>query len=275
VAIGESDRAAKEAVAREAQLNPAKIPARAVAVLPFTVASGDTLLGQLGFALGDLLATDLARSSDLDMVERMHVEAMMRELDLVELGVTDPRGAPRVGRLVGARRILIGDLASAPGGDVLLSARVVDVIAGTVQNAVSARAPLDRILDAEKALAIRVIAELGATVTPAQRAQIEQHQSVQLAALVAYGRGVKAEAHGDAAGAASGFEDAARLDAGFAAARAQLASGPAAQRTSGVERVLALTSQAINQPVTTRLPEAADVPVASTIITLILTLRVF
>jgi len=264
------------AIENENKLDAGKIPARSFAVLPFTVTAGDTLLEPLGFGLADLLVNDLAKSPQLRLVERLQASAILRELNLVDQGVTDPRQAPRVGRLVGARRILLGDATRASGGAVRLSARVVDVIAGTVQELVSAEAPIDRVIDAEKALAIQIFERLGITLTPAQRQRVEQRQTTQLAALVAYGRGVQAETKGDAVGATVAFEDASRLDAAFTAARTQMAAAPAAsQRASSVARVVDLSAQAINAPLTTKVPEAVDAPLATgSLLSLIFIIRV-
>lgn len=277
IAIADADREARRAVALEAKIDAGKIPARSFSVLPFAATTQDSALRPLGYAMADFLMSDLAHSPELKLVERQRTDAILRELDLVDRGVVDPRAAPRVGRLLGARRVLVGELTSAPGDNVVLSARVVDVIAGTVQQLVSASAPMSRMIDAEKALAIRVFEELGIQLTPSQLANVEQRQTTNLAAIVAYGRGVRAEARGDAAGAVAGFDEAVRLDAAFSAARASLAAAPAAsaQRSSSVQRVLELSAQAINAPVATKLPEAADVPLqASQVMTLLITVRV-
>src|SRR3954470_18903142 len=98
VVIADADRTAKAAVASERELDVAKIPARSLAVLPFTVSERDTLLTPLGFGLAEILATDLAVSNRLLMVDRVWIGAVLRELKLVDEGVTDPRGAPRTGR---------------------------------------------------------------------------------------------------------------------------------------------------------------------------------
>lgn len=277
--ITSADNAAKAAIARENTLDPASIPPRTFAVTPFRVADSDTLLRPLGFGLADLLMSDLAKSPSLRLVERLQTNAILRELDLVDQGITDPRQAPRVGRLVGARRLLIGDASRGPNGTVRLSARVVDVIGGTVQQLVDAEAPLDRVIDAEKALALLLFERLGITLTPAQRASIEQRQTTQLAALVAYGRGVQSEAKGDAAGATAAFEDAARLDVAFTAARAQATAAPAAsqssQRANAVARVIEIATQAVNAPVAIKPPEAVDAPLAAnSLLSILITVRV-
>jgi len=278
-AIADADVAAKAALANEGRIDAGKIPARTFAVVPFTVAARDTLLRPLGFGLADLLANDLAKSPELRLVERTRTEAMLRELHMVDDGVADPKQAPRVGRLIGARRLLIGDAAMLPGNGVRLGARVVDVIAGTVQDLVYADAPLDRVIDAEKELALLIFERLGITLTPAQRLSIEQRQSTQLAALVAYGRGVQAEARGDAAGSIAAFEEASRLDAAFSAARTQAAAAPAASsarsNASSISRVVDLAAQGVNAPVPVKLPEAVDAPLASgSLLSLIFIIRV-
>jgi hypothetical protein len=288
-AITDADFNAKRALAAETKIDPARIPARAFSVVPFTVTARDTSLRPLAFAMADFLTADLSQSPELKLVERQQLDAVLRELDLVDAGITDPRSAPRVGKLVGARRILIGDISSEPGGDIVLNARVVDVIAGTVQPLVSGRAPLARIIDAEKALAFRVFEELGITLTPARRALVEQRQTTNLQATLAYGRGVRSDARGDAAAADTAFQDAARLDVGFAAARAQLSgsasvaptktttrSNASAAASASVQRLLDLSTQVINAPVPTNLPDAASGSLlsAASIVTLVITVHI-
>jgi TolB-like protein len=280
-AITDADSQAKRALESESQIDASRIPARSFAVLPFDVPAGDTLLAPLGAAMGDFLVSDLSHTRQLRLVERQHVDAIARELHLVDQGITDARTAPRVGRLVGARRILIGDVTTGTDGEVTFNARVVDVFAGTVEQVIEARAPLARIIDAEKALALRVFDRLGITLTPAERVAVELHQTNNLQAAVAYGKGVQAEERGDAASADRAFADAARIDVGFAAARAQVASAGAAptasasQRVNSLARILDLTSQTINAPAPTQLPEAADAPLTtSQLLTLVITVIV-
>lgn len=274
--IADADRAAKEAVAAERELDVAKIPARSLAVLPFTVSEHDTLLTPLGFGLADLLSTDLAVSPRLIVVERLKIGAVLRELQLVDEGITDPRGGPRVGRLIGARRLLVGSITAGPGGIVRLQARILDVTSGTVDDALTAEAPLARILDAEKSLALLLYERLGVTLTPAQRVAVERYQSTQLGALVAFGRGAEADVRGDAVSALAAFTEATRIDASFTAARAHAASpSSVSTRATGVQRVLSLTSQALNQPAGAQVSEAGDAALASSLsVPVVVTVRV-
>ena len=198
----------------------------AVGVPPFDVIGSDERLGSLSYALADLITTDLARSAQLQLVERTRLSDVLRELDLARSGRVDPATAPRVGRLVSASRLVIGGVMELPGyGGLRLGVRLADVENGTITQAVDAQAPLVDILAAEKELVFRIFDALGVTLTPAERVAIEQRQTRDLAALLAYGSGVKAEYAGDYRTAATEFRRARRLDPGFAAAsdRAQQA----------------------------------------------------
>ena len=189
---------------------------RALGVPPFAVRSADPRLTPLSFALADLITTDLARSGRLSLVERSRLGDVLRELELAATGRVDSATAPRVGRLVSARRLVIGSLDQLPGSDALrLGVRLADVEQGTVTQAIDAQAPLADILAAEKALVFRILDALGVVLTPAERQAIERRATSDLAALLAYGAGVQAEYLGDFRTAASEYRRAQRLDPSF------------------------------------------------------------
>ena len=100
-----------------------------------------------------------------------------------------------------------------------LSLRVADVETGVLDAALDARAPLNDVLKAEKALAIRLFEVLGVTLTPAERAAVDAYPTTSLAALSAYGRGVQADYLGDRRRAIDEFEKALVVDPGFSQAR--------------------------------------------------------
>jgi TolB-like protein len=233
--VAEAQTAAQRAIADEANLDAAAFPPRSLGVMPFAVASGDTLIAPLGYGLADILITDLQRSGQLQLVDRLRLDALLREVKLVEAGRVDPQSAPRVGKLVGARRLVLGSLAQGDGGQLTVSARIADVTTGQVRDAVSASAPLADILAAEKALAFRLLTELGINLTPAARARMEERPTRNISALLAYGRAVRYEVYGDYPRAATEYRSALTLDPSFSLAGERLsavpgASGPAALR---------------------------------------------
>jgi TolB-like protein len=224
--VAEAQAAAQRSIAGEANLNPAAFPARSLGVMPFAVAAGDTLIAPLGYGLADILITDLQRSGQLQLVDRLRLDALLREVKLVEAGRVDPESAPRVGKLVGARRLVLGSLAQGAGGQLTVSARIADVTTGQVRDAVSASAPLADILAAEKALAVRLLTELGINLSPAARVRIEERPTRNISALLAYGRAVRYEVFGDYPRAATEYRSALTLDPSFALAGERLAAVP-------------------------------------------------
>ena len=243
-AVVAAESLAAAAVRAEHRIRPDTIPVRTVGVAPFVVQAADTALAALGYGLADLLMTDLAQSRQLTIVERLRLDAMLRELDLARAGLVDSTTAPRVGRLVGARRLVVRAVAEAPGVDeLLMEARVADATTSQARGAVSGRAPAARILDAEKALAMQLFAELGVTLTPAERAAVERNRTGNLAALLAYSRGARAEVEGQYGEALGAYREAARLDPTFAApnARVEQVRGYSAPPSSSIGRFPGLT----------------------------------
>ncbi|MCU0635193.1 MAG: CsgG/HfaB family protein [Gemmatimonadaceae bacterium] len=274
-----ADSSARAAIARERAIDASRIDARALAVAPFAVRSSDTSVAPLAYALADLLATDLGRSAQLRMVERLQLAAITRELALAESGRVDSAAAPRVGRLIGASRLIVGALADVgtPGaGRFAVDARIADVRTSRVAEAIRATSTLDAILDAEKQLAFQLFRALNITLTPAERALVEQRPTRSLAALLAYGRAVRAEYRGNLGEAAREYRNVLAADPSFGGVRervsipviaatpaptpaqaprpAQPAPRPAPPTISSLDRVIARTADRVTVWTPSQLP---------------------
>jgi TolB-like protein len=224
--VAEAQAAARQAIANERSIAVASIPPRSVGITPFAVSTGDTIVAPLAYGLADILITDLQQSGQLQLVDRLRLDALLREMQLVDAGRVDPATAPRVGKLIGARRLVVGTLSQRPGGQLAIDGRIADVVTGDVRPAVSASAPLADILAAEKELAIRLLGQLGVNLTPAARAAIEQRPTRNVAALLAYSRAVRYEVRGDYPRAATEYGAALRLDPNFTLASQHLRQLP-------------------------------------------------
>ena len=221
----QADAAARAAIAAERSLDAASLPEHTVGVAPLQVTGGDSTIASLGYGLADLLITDLSRSAQLQVVDRTRTDALLHELTLAGTGRVDSTTAPRVGRLIGARRLVNGVVDATPGGRLTVSTRVADAARGTlVGQPVTERTSLDDILDSEKALAFSLFTELGVTLTPAERAAVEQRPTRYLAAFLAYSNGVRAEAYGDYRTAHAYYARAVMIDPGFSAAASRMQS---------------------------------------------------
>ena len=275
----EAAAAARTAIAAERTIDPARIPDRAVGVPPMAITASDTGLSALGYGLSDLLANDLARSSRLTVVERLQLDAVLRELDLARGGAVDTATAPRIGRIIGARRLILGGVRQLPGGDVQITAQVADVVTHRVTNAVTARAPLSRIFEAETQLAFQIFTALGVTLTPAERTAIEQAPTRNVAALLAYSRGVREESYGRYGAAAQQYRAALAADPNFTAANLRMthlggtiaASAPNGRRStraaSSGNRAAQMAASNVNSSLADLMDGGATAAVASGVAT--------
>ena len=252
-----ADSAARAAIANERAIDVNSFAARSVGVAPLAADTNDPIAGPLAYALPDLLMTDLAQSHQVVVVDRIRLDAMLRELHLVSSGRVDTTTAPRVGRLIQARRLLIGRLVSLNAGKQLnVDMRIADVASSSVAPAVSSRATSADILAAEKELAFRVLDALGVTLTPAERTAIEQRPTKRVSALLAYGRGVRDEAAGEYGPAAQQYAQAVRIDPSFSRARARLA---VVQQLSGDRESLSRASLTAADGLNPSLTDPSDV----------------
>jgi TolB-like protein len=249
-----AEEAARHAITNEQSLDVTTMPPQSLGIPPFDAPASDTILSALGYGLADLLTTDLARSGQLEVVDRIRLDAVLREINLVETGRVDTATAPRVGRLVQARRLVLGALTKTSAG-LTIDAEVADVASGEVRQAVSAGAPLADILRAEKELAFRLFDQLGVTLTPTERGQVEQMPTKNVAALLAYSRGVRFEAEGRYAEARNEYQRAVQLDPGFQSAQANLestseqpAAAPSTQVAAGTDGLAGKVVSDINGP---------------------------
>ncbi len=275
-----ADSAARAAIANERALDPRSFPPRSVGVAPFRVSARDTSLDVLGYGIADLLLSDLAVSSQLVVVERLQVDAILRELNRRASGRVDTTSAPRLGRLLGARQIVAGQIAIQPDDRLRLDGRVANTITGSINPAVSNASTLNNVLDAEKQLAFALFDRLQVSLTPAERARVDRRATRSIAALLAYSRGVRDEIGGDFPAAMREYQDAVRRDPAFRQAGARLndvssrLAAPAIAALSPLARVTALAADALNRPLI--VTPAADPAFTATsrIVTIIITVDI-
>ena len=252
----ELQAAARDAVAREASLSATPGPLTTVAVTPLTFNGSDSSLAPLGRGLADLMITDLSRSSRLTVVERDRLEALLDELSRSASGRVDATTALRSGRLARAGRLVRGSITQLGSSALRADAAVVNVATAQAGGPVNEDFSLDALFDAEKRIVLALFAEMGITLTAAERAAIEQRPTKSLAAFLAYSRGLAAEDEGRFGDAARFYGEAARLDPGFAAARGS------EQRTQAISEGSAMTPASLERSLAGT-PEGATVAAAA------------
>lgn len=95
------------------------------AVMPFAEIGEEAKQRQLGLVVADLVVTNLARDHRVPLVERAALQRIVEEQALGQTGAVDEAQAAQVGKLAGARGMVLGQVADA-GDTFLVTARVVD-----------------------------------------------------------------------------------------------------------------------------------------------------
>jgi TolB-like protein len=208
------DRQTQAALQREEMLDPADIPDNTVAVAPFTNLGGNEDLAPLRKGLAEMMVTDLSKVPGLQVLERLQMQAMMREIGLGQTGAVDPATAPRLGKLLGASRVVAGTFTDLADEQLRLDISVSRVKEGATDQAEVA-GPLADLFRLQKDLTFGVIDEMGIELTAEQRDAIEEIPTENLLAFMAYARGLDLEDQGETQAAAAAFREASQLDPGF------------------------------------------------------------
>jgi len=164
---------------------PTKPPPGPAAVMPFRNLNSDTSLDWLARGMTETLISDLRASGRIQLVEREQLDAALAELDLQERQQSTESTAVRVGRLVGARTVVLGSIQRAEQ-QVRINARFIDVETGVVLDTAKVTGPVDRIFALQDQVASRL---LGSPVKP--RVKRPSGREAVLA-LETYGRALAA-----------------------------------------------------------------------------------
>jgi TolB-like protein/TM2 domain-containing membrane protein YozV len=111
-----------------------------VAVLPFKENGEQSVKNALGTLVAAELITRFRRDYDFTVVERSRLDAVLKEMELAQLGLIDEKNAPKLGQLVEADAIVIGTALDA-GPAVKVYAQVIDVVSGVTLAADNSELP--------------------------------------------------------------------------------------------------------------------------------------
>jgi TolB-like protein len=126
-----------------------------VAILYFDYQGKDEQMGLLRKGLAQMLISDLSTLEHIRIVERDRLEEILAELKLGQSGKIDPASAAKVGKLLGARYMVLGgyfDIMNTLRAD----ARVVEVETGKVIQSVGANGKPDDFMSVEGSLSAQL-----------------------------------------------------------------------------------------------------------------------
>lgn len=146
-----------------------------VAVLDFENRSGQAKFDHLGKGLSSMLATDLHGVPGVRLVEREQLRAVIEELNLQQTQHIDSTTASKVGRLLGAQYLVVGDL-SAVDPRIRIDTRVVRVENGEIVKTAEVTGREDRFFEMQQKLADELIDGLDVALSPEELQRLREQQ---------------------------------------------------------------------------------------------------
>lgn len=161
-----------------------------IAVFPFDnnyVGSNREDFDGLEGGLQQMMITELSQNSNLRVVERSALRTLMDEQDLGASGRVDPSTAARVGRVIGARYVIMGQYVDI-FGDVRMDARVVDTETSEIIRTEQVRADRSDLYQMLVDLASQVVAGVNLPALPGGVREARRAREIPSEAITLFSR---------------------------------------------------------------------------------------
>ena len=208
----------QQRLSEEAAISDAEVSPDIVAVFPLTYLGGDDRYSPIGRGLAEMMTIDLQNVSQIRVVERARLQALVDELELSATDRVDQSTAPRLGRLLRAGKIVGGTYNVLSGENLRLDASFVETVSSELYDLPPQTDALNNFFRLEKQIVFSLLDELGIELTEAEQAQIERVPTQNLQAFLAFSRGLIQEDQLDFEAAARSFQRASTIDPSFSVA---------------------------------------------------------
>lgn len=142
-----------------------RAPKKTVAILYFDNYTGKSDYDPLGKGISSMMISDLSVVPEIQLVEREHMQDIVKEIDLQHTKYFDSTTAVKVGKMLGAEYIVTGAFASLQP-NMRIDTRVVRVETGAIVKTAQVTGDQDKFFDLEQALADKLIDGLGVALSP-------------------------------------------------------------------------------------------------------------
>ena len=207
------------AIADEENLNVTEIPDNTIAVLYFKNLSSARELDPLQKGLAQMLITDLSKVKQLTVIERIKLQRLLEELELGSTGFVDEKTAPRVGKLIGAKKLVTGAFTELSDEQLRIDASLAETATSKILEVDEVTGKLEALFDLEKKLALSIIYDLGIELTKEEQDAIQKIPTESLLAFIAYSKGLDFEDRGLFDLAEAAFQKAVAIDPNFQQAK--------------------------------------------------------
>ncbi len=212
VQIAESQRAAKKALAEEERLMTVTPDTNTVAVCYYQDLSPAKSLRAFQKGLAAMVITDLSKIKSLKIVERVRMQALLQEMKLGQTGIVEQDTAPRVGKLLGAENLIVGNLTL---GSIQATTSLTSTGTGNVKGTASAAVDQEKFYELPMIIVQDVAKILGITLTAEEKKAVEVPHTTVYKAFIYFGEAMDAMDVGNWAKAKDLFDMAVKEDPKF------------------------------------------------------------
>lgn len=179
----------------------------------------------LSKGIAEMLITELAASPALQVVERDRLQKLLEEQDLHSAGKVDKETAVQLGKILGARHMLMGGFVIDPRQNMRLDLRAVDVETSRVEYVETVSGKAEDLLTLISNLGARVNSRLKLPRLPSTHANAgNASKADQLRAVMLLSRALNEEDRGNISGAIKLYREALGVYPQYDRAKVLLAS---------------------------------------------------
>lgn len=184
--------------------SPASPNGKTVAVLYFDNNTGSADYDNLGRGMASMMISDLSSLKDIQLVEREHMQDVLKEQDAQHTHYFDQSTAVQSGKLLGAEYIVTGAFIAVQP-TMRIDTRVIRVQTGEIVKTAKVTGDQDKLFELQQHLADSLIDGLSIALSPEQRSQLRAQQQRDridhLSTMTSYSQALGMFDRGDYAGA--------------------------------------------------------------------------
>ncbi|MEP6689794.1 MAG: CsgG/HfaB family protein [Gemmatimonadaceae bacterium] len=148
---------------------------KTVAILYFDNYTGRADYDPIGKGIASMMITDLSSVQEIQLVERDHLQELIKEMDRQGTKYFDSSTAVKVGRLAGAEYVVAGAV-NALQPKIRLDTRVIRVQTGEIVKTAQVTGQEDQFFDLEQKLSKQLIDGLAIALSPEEQAALRERQ---------------------------------------------------------------------------------------------------
>ncbi|MGA1842763.1 MAG: CsgG/HfaB family protein [bacterium] len=205
-----------------------RIKENTVTVLDFKN-TGSPEYNAISKGLAEMIITDLLMVPELNVVERMKIQALIQEIRIGMTEIVEAETAPKAGRILQAKNIIWGEYDVEKSKKMKISSTVTEILDSTNLGKAEVEGPVSDFFNLEKELVFHILEALGLKeedLSPSVKKSIRKIHTKDFHAFLNYCKGLDYIDKKDFYKANEAFNNAVKSDPGFDLANEALRTYP-------------------------------------------------